>query len=190
MVPAPVMAEADATNRIHQRHRPRPAPRGMIAACTALCALLATTVLWPSRPLLVWNASPSSPKGLYLVVPRTRFARGDTVVAWPPLAGAEIAVSRGYLPGGVPLVKTVMASSGNRICGRGSRVEIGTGLVVMRLRSDRAGRALPWWHGCQVLGRGEVFLLGLADPASFDGRYFGPTDVAQIIGKARLLWPA
>ena len=190
MVPTPVMAEADAPIRIHQRRRPRSATRGMIAAWTSLCALLATTVLWPSRPLLVWNASPSSAKGLYLVVPRTRFARGDTVVAWPPPAGAKIAVARGYLPRGVPLVKTVMASSGNRICARGSQMDLATDLAVMRLRSDRAGRALPWWHGCRALGRDEVLLLGLTDPASFDGRYFGPTDVAQIIGKARLLWPA
>jgi len=33
-----------------------------------------------------------------------------------------------------------------------------------------------------------MFLLMARSPASFDGRYFGPTSRSDIVGKATLLW--
>jgi conjugative transfer signal peptidase TraF len=158
--------------------------------CSALSAITLASAVWPSRPLLVWNASPSSRTGLYLVFPARRYAPGDTVAAWPPSAAGELAAKRRYLPRGVPLVKTVAAASGDRICAAGDRLVINSDAVVVRLRSDAAGRRLPRWSGCRTLDSNRVLLLGLADPGSFDGRYFGPSEVSQILGRARLLWAA
>ena len=50
------------------------------------------------------------------------------------------------------------------------------------------GRTMPWWEGCEGLLPGRYFLLMDHVPASFDGRYFGPVDEADIIGKATPLW--
>ncbi|HEX9931474.1 MAG TPA: S26 family signal peptidase [Allosphingosinicella sp.] len=47
---------------------------------------------------------------------------------------------------------------------------------------------MPWWTGCQRLLAGEYLLLMGGNPASFDGRYFGPVSSRQIVGKAVLLW--
>ena len=158
--------------------------------CAALGAITLATAIRPSRPLLVWNASQSSRPGLYLVVPTLRYAPGDTVAAWPPPAAGELAAERGYLARGVPLVKTVAAASGDRICAARDRVVINSEAVVARLGADASGRRLPRWRGCRTLDRDQVLLLGLAHPGSFDGRYFGPSEVSQILGRARLLWAA
>src|SRR3546814_8317338 len=40
--------------------------------------------------------------------------------------------------------------------------------VARRLDRDAAGRPMPHWSGCIVLGRGEHLLL-MPGPASFDG---------------------
>lgn len=137
-------------------------------------------------PLLVWNASSSSPRGLYMVVsgkPRV----GDFAIAWPPAAASAIARERGYLPAGVPLVKTVAASAGEPICARSEQVWAGQRIVAVRKPADAVGRPLPWWSGCKMLERGDLLLLG-SHPDSFDGRYFGPVGADQVIGSARLLW--
>jgi type IV secretory pathway protease TraF len=61
-------------------------------------------------------------------------------------------------------------------------------LAAVRRPRDPRGRIMPSWSGCRVLRSGELFLLspGVAD--AFDGRYFGVTRKAELIGKARLLW--
>ena len=160
----------------------------------AICLVGALAVILvagaPARmPLLVWNASPSSPRGLYGLVSGSPNL-GDTVVAWPPAPAARFAAARGYLPPGIPLVKTLAAGPGDRVCAKGGAVWFAGRSFVMRQRTDRSGRELPQWEGCRALGSGEVLLLGLADPASFDGRYFGPTPASLIVGRARLLWRA
>ena len=52
---------------------------------------------------------------------------------------------------------------------------------------DSLDRPLPWWRGCVTLKDGALFLL-MDAPASFDGRYFGPTSARDVIGKATPLW--
>lgn len=58
--------------------------------------------------------------------------------------------------------------------------------VAERRRHDAAGRPMPWWRGCMVLKNGSLLLNDA--PASSDGRYFGPTRAADVIGKAAPLW--
>jgi len=149
---------------------------------------IALTIVAPPAPRLVWNASASAPVGLYWVRPRARLHRGAMVVARIPEAWAGLAASRRYLPANVPLVKRVAALAGDRVCAAGTQIRINGNLVATRLRADAAGRILPWWRGCIVLARDQLFLLMADAPGSFDGRYFGPGDKAEVIGRARLLW--
>jgi type IV secretory pathway protease TraF len=46
---------------------------------------------------------------------------------------------------------------------------------------------LPAWSGCRTLTHEQVFLLG-DNPRSFDGRYFGPTVAADVLGPVRILF--
>jgi conjugative transfer signal peptidase TraF len=138
--------------------------------------------------MLVWNASASSPEGLYLVTSPAGLRRGDMAVAWPPVDARRLAARRRYLPASVPLVKRVAAGAGDRVCAAGSRIRVNGRLAALRLRADPLQRPLPRWSGCARLDN-AVLLLGTAGPDSFDGRYFGPTGERAIVGKAWKIWP-
>ena len=168
--------------------------RGRLRLAAAVAAAMASTaavatLLWPPRPALVWNASASSPVGLYAVDPGAIPAAGDMVIAWPPRAAQALAQERGYLPANVPLVKRVAGAAGDRVCAVGETVFVNGRVAAQRRSLDGAGRALPTWTGCIDLADGQLFLLMPGSSASFDGRYFGATERRDVIGKAALLWP-
>lgn len=160
--------------------------RGTLAL-VALVVGLGTTLVFDPPPLLIWNPSASAPVGFYAVLPSARLKRGDYALAWPPEATRELAARRHYLPRNVPLVKRVAALGGDRICARGRWILVGQRTVARRRAADVHGRPLPAWQGCRTLADGEVLLL-MPHPDSFDGRYFGATQRAQVIGKAVPLW--
>lgn len=151
-------------------------------------AAVVTTIADSPRPRLVWNASASAPVGLYAVTPITTPRRGDMVIAWPPSAMRVLAARRHYLPRGVPLVKRIVAVSGDRICAAGDIISIDGRVVAVRRSYDAERRLMPWWSGCITLRRGTVFLLMTQAAGSFDGRYFGPTGPQDLIGKATPIW--
>ena len=157
---------------------------GVAIAVTALAA----TLIWPPRPLFVWNASQSSPPGLYLVAAPRDAEPGDMVIAWAPAEARRLGAERHYLPWNVPLVKRVAAVAGDRVCAAGEAVFVNGRLEALRRPRDGAGRPMPWWTGCEVLRGGDLFLLTPSVPDSFDGRYFGITRAPEVVGSARLIW--
>jgi conjugative transfer signal peptidase TraF len=170
--------------------RRRQKRRSLRIATVIGCALglLASSLLWKLPVLAVWNASASAPPGLYRVEPQATIRRGDMVVAWMPGAARALAARRLYLPARDLLVKRVAALAGDEVCAAGSVISINGRPAAQRRRSDDAGQILPWWNGCRRLGERNYFLLANS-PRSFDGRYFGISKEADIIGKAVLLWP-
>ena len=157
-----------------------------IGATLAAVAVLAT-LFWPPRPLLLWNASASSPVGLYGVEAFSAIRPGEWVIAWPPAWARQLADKRHYLPSDVPLVKPVAAAPCDRVCAVGEAIFVNGRLRARRRRLDGAGRRLPWWTDCITLGEEQLFLLS-PEADSFDGRYFGVTRRSEIIGGALLLW--
>ena len=148
----------------------------------ALVALPTTGIL---PPLLLYNPSESAPLGWYRVEAFDSISRGDLVVANLPKDAAELAVQRGYLPSGVPVIKTVRALEGDRVCEVEGWLQINGMQSVRTLPADRAGRPLPSpWKTCQQLQEDEILLLSNRTPDSFDGRYFGLVRRADIIGRA------
>lgn len=162
--------------------------RRAAAGLTLLSAAIGFTILAPPRPLLVWNASASTPLGLYSVGAPERLEVGDYVIARLPAPVRELASRRRYLPGNVPLVKRVAAVPGDQVCALGRQIFINGRLAAERRIADGQGRSMPWWNGCTTLRNSAHFLLIADAPASFDGRYFGPTPPDLIIGKAHLIW--
>jgi conjugative transfer signal peptidase TraF len=153
-----------------------------------LVLAVAATMAWRPAPLLVWNASPSSPMGLYRIHIWRHPRVGDIVIAWAPDAARSLAASRRYLPRNVPLVKHTAAAAGDRVCAQGPTIFVNGRLAARRRLRDPSGRAMPSWSGCRLLHRGELLLLGGRSPLSFDGRYFGVTRPAEIVGTASLIW--
>ncbi len=138
--------------------------------------------------LLLWNVSPSAPRGFYLL----RLARplnvGELVVVVPPEPLARFAAVRGYLPLGVPLLKHIAALGGQTVCRFADVVTVDGRAVAMARVRDTSGRPLSRWQGCRTLRAGQVFLLNSAIPDSFDGRYFGVLPANSITARAEPLW--
>lgn len=155
--------------------------------CWIGLALLIAPELKSSPVRIIYNASDSAPRGLYLVETASRVRAGDLVVVRLRRHVAALAAQRGYLPAAVPLIKRVAAIAPQKVCVDGGNVRVDGESVAQALVADAAGRPLSAWHGCRELVDTEMFLLS-AHPASFDSRYFGPVDGIQMVGRARSLW--
>ncbi len=169
--------------RVHARKR-----KGRLYLGAIGIAFLGATIAFPPPPFLVWNSSASAPEGLYWLSHNVPIERGDMVVAYTPEPYRQMAARRHYLPANIPLVKRVAAIEHDLVCATGPEILINNMSTVTRRRRDGQGRSMPWWQGCATLREGALFMLMDADPASFDGRYFGITRSKDIIAKAHLIW--
>jgi conjugative transfer signal peptidase TraF len=163
--------------------------RPIALATVVAAAAVIETMLGPKpAPRFVWNVSESVPIGLYQVQPARNLIVTTLVVAYPPEPLATFLADGGYLPPGVPLIKRVLALPGQTVCRTGLTITIdGIDMGAARER-DRRGRPLPVWQGCRVVTAGEVFLMNWDEPASLDGRYFGPIPLSAVVGRAEPLW--
>lgn len=67
-------------------------------------------------PKLIWNASASTPIGLYTIERSPRLEVTDLVAVDAPEPLASFLADRGYLPRGVPLMKRVAGLPGQQVC--------------------------------------------------------------------------
>jgi type IV secretory pathway protease TraF len=88
----------------------------------------------------------------------------------------------------VPLLKPILALAGQTVCRAGFAITVDGRQTGIARESDHNGRLLPVWEGCRVIGDGEVFVMNPNEPASLDGRYFGPIPISAIAGRAEPLW--
>jgi len=169
-----------------------------LSAC-GLAALAWASFVQP-LPRLVYNPSDSVAVGWYrvdplsddtgsLTRPQPSSLHVDSIVltTLPPEAAA-LAAQRGYLPARVPLLKRVGAIAPQEVCITGRIVRIDGVPSAAVLPADRWGRPLPSWQQCRRLQPGELFLLSVTNPASFDSRYFGPVSASAVIGIAHPIW--
>ena len=151
-------------------------------------ALLVEPTLRSTGPAFIWNASASVPIGLYRLAPVSRVIVPDLVVVLPPEPLADYLAARGYLPRGVPLLKRVLALSGDAVCRHGNTIAAFGHVYGEARERDSQGRPLPVWHGCHTLAPGEAFLMNWDAADSFDGRYFGPLPITSITARALPVW--
>jgi conjugative transfer signal peptidase TraF len=180
-----------------------PPPRLRVRARLVLAGLSAcglAALAWASfvhpLPRLTYNPSDSVAVGWYRVDPldhRTSspprpLSVGSIVLVPLPAEAAALAAQRGYLPTRIPLLKRVGAMAPQEVCITGGSVRIDGVPSAAVLSADRWGRPLPSWQQCRRLRPGELFLLSVTNPASFDSRYFGPVSAASVIGVAHPVW--
>ena len=179
----------------HPRSRVR---ARLVLAGLSVCGLAA--LAWASLvhplPRLIYNPSDSVAVGWYRVdplgdgtgpLPRP-LSVGSIVLTTLPPDAAALAAQRGYLPARVPLLKRVGAVALQEVCIAGGVVRIDGVPSAAVLPADRWGRPLPSWQQCSRLEPGELFLLSVTNPASFDSRYFGPVSASAVIGVAHPVW--
>jgi conjugative transfer signal peptidase TraF len=134
-------------------------------------------------PMLVFNASASAPIGLYRIDNRAP-ELGEFALVLPDEKLEQFLARRGYLPENIPLIKRVAALPGDEICREAQAIFINETRVADARIRDSLGRTLPQWRGCFTLQSDEIFLLNDHED-SLDGRYFGATAAADVIGAAR-----
>ncbi|MDJ0448807.1 S26 family signal peptidase [Methylocystis sp. JR02] len=139
-------------------------------------------------PRLIWNATASTPTGLYVLRPVRQLRSLELIVLHPPERIESYLADGGFLPKGVLLLKHVMALPGQTVCRAGDVVTIDHVEVGAAQSRDHLARPLPRWNGCRTLQPGEVFLMNPTMPDSLDSRYFGPLPVASILARAVPLW--
>jgi conjugative transfer signal peptidase TraF len=162
----------------------------LAATLLAVTVLTAPCVL-PFRTRIVFNPSASVARGWYhidAVNAAGAMHVGSLVLARLPAPAAAFAAQRHYLPAGTPVLKRVAAVAPQRVCIAWQQVWIDARAVAVVRARDGAGRSLPIWKHCGPLAYGELFLLGDAQPVSFDSRYFGPVRVDAVLGIAHPLW--
>ncbi len=144
--------------------------------------------LTPMPIKLMWNASASAPIGFYTIDFDGPFEVTNLVAIDAPEPLASFLDARGYLPKGVPLLKRILAVSGQQVCRTSLTITVDGIDVGRALERDHAGRDLPVWHGCKHIQTGEFFAMNWQAGDSLDGRYFGLLSTDQIIGRAIPLW--
>ncbi|CAP57811.1 S26 family signal peptidase [Gluconacetobacter diazotrophicus] len=147
-----------------------------------------TSVVIHPAPRLIWNATASTPVGLYRLQSVRGLHVGDLIAIRPPADMAAMLARGGYLPLGVPLLKPVAALPGQRVCRVGAIVSVDGKPLGDALARDHRGRPLPVWQGCRHVLPGQIFVMNPAVPTSLDGRYFGVLSVAAVLGRAQPLW--
>lgn len=172
---------------------PRPATRSAsvmrywiaILTLTGL-GLMALVVFCNPQDRLIWNRTASAPTGLYWLNDDP-FTLGRWVVVSARSDDAGWAQIQGYVGRDWPLLKQIVAVSGDEICRIDGEILINGHVVGQAKEIDSQGRSLPVWTGCRVLSEVEVFLMN-RHPYSLDGRYFGATDISDLDGVAALVW--
>jgi type IV secretory pathway protease TraF len=103
----------------------------------AATTVLLITMAWSQIPRVVWNASERAPIGLYRVHTTRKLMINDLVIAMPPEPLATFLADGGYLPRGVPLIKHILALSGQTVC------HVGLNIVIEQIEEGKQPSSVP-----------------------------------------------
>lgn len=138
-------------------------------------------------PDIMFNFTPSMPKGLYVVTPVTAshlFHKGEVIVYPVPKHVEGVVYGRKYLPVAMPLLKPIAAMAGDTVCIKSHKLTINGRGTDQVFDSDSNGEPVPYKEGCTTLKDDELFPVSTYYTRSFDGRYHGVIRKQDVIGIA------
>jgi len=135
----------------------------------------------------VVNTSPSMPSGVYWITRDAPMERGSVVLFAPPDGVRALIYGRGWLPAGMPLLKSVGGLAGDTYCVCDDRFVVDGDDVGPVFPRDSQGLPVPQLVGCRRVGADEFLPVASALDRSFDGRYFGAVSVRNVLGVGRAL---
>lgn len=141
-------------------------------------------------PQLLINGTPSEPVGFYRLVEHRKeeFRRGMYVVFPVPQDLHALVYGRHWMKNGTPFLKELAGLAGDRVCVVSHRLEINGRYIGPVFERDSQGQPLPQHPGCFELQDGTFFAASQTFDKSFDGRYFGPLPLSELLGEARPVW--
>jgi len=142
---------------------------------------------------LTLNLTNSFPIGIYQINTKTKWNKGDLVVACPPnnnkfKINNHNYLGKGHCPSGTyPLLKKIGAVPGDL-------VEV-KNLVYINGVQQKNSNVYMWnnftkMHPCygkRIIAPGTIWIMSDYNEKSFDSRYFCEVPAANVIGKAKLL---
>ncbi len=158
---------------------PKLSSRAKVLMLAGVLTGIGLTVLRP-QDLILYNPSDSIPKGFY-VREGSELALGSIVTIRSIHAAPDYAAKRNFVDEGDRFLKRIAAMEGDTVCAEGSTVLVNGKPIAQRAEVAAAGDPLPSWTGCATLNSGQVFLLG-DHQGSFDGRYWGISEKADLVG--------
>lgn len=156
--------------------------RRVIFCVLILVVVISVALHFLQTPLLIWNTTPSLPKGLYRI--HTGYDVGDIVAFAIPQTILPLVRERGWIRDDNHLLKRVVGVVGDQVCFRDQGVFLNDAYVGERSLVDSLGRPMPQLMGCHTVQPGQVWVMLKGQPLSLDSRYFGAVDTATIYGKA------
>ena len=157
-----------------------------IAFITVVAIAVSTAIDMPT--VLLWNASPSAPIGLYRLQSIDHLEPRDLVAVAAPDPIAAFIAERGYLPPDIPLLKHVAGLPGQIVCRHRRSITVDGISLGEAQHTDNLGRPMPVWRDCRRITFDEVFLMNPHVEASLDGRYFGPIPRSAVLARATAIW--
>jgi conjugative transfer signal peptidase TraF len=165
--------------------------RRVLFRLAAILLLIAILPELGAHRILVVNTSPSVAPGLYLRCSQEP-AVGKLVDFCIPLAARPYVRARtGYGGDDWYILKPIAAGPGDLVDTTGTWLTInGHPVAPMPPAEDSAGRPLPVWRKCRVLGPDEFFVFSNRIPNSFDSRCYGPIHRQQMdaVRKPCMTW--
>ncbi len=163
--------------------------KAIISLLACACVVGATSdIVFDIRPRILYNPSPSAPVGWYSVERNSRISNDDLVAVFAPDDARLLASERSYLPFDYPLIKSVWAGPGERVCrSLDGIVSVPNRPDIKTRAQDSLGRDMPVWSGCITLGNYEYFIASPGHDHGWDSRYFGPVASENILGVAHYL---
>jgi len=151
--------------------------KAIIAGVMTLAVIgTAGQIIFPPKPILFYNPSYSAQVGWYRLQPDEPVTLGAQVAAYAPEWARQLADERGYLPYDYPLIKTVWAVHGDKVCYNTQSVSVPKRPDIPVLGQD-----------VLVLKSGEYLLISPDVQTGFDSRYFGPVHSENILGVVEYL---
>ena len=92
-------------------------------------------------------------------------------------------LAREWLPKNIPLLKKIVGVAGDFLCIKQQNVYINKKWIGKVYTTDGKGNALPIFSFCGKIPKDNYFMQGIANPHSFDSRYYGLIDQSQIMSK-------
>jgi conjugative transfer signal peptidase TraF len=133
---------------------------------------------------ITYAVSYSVPNGWYLLIPATTIKRYNIVQFKPPEATVTFLQKLHWAPKNALLVKYVYGLPGDFVCNKNASIWINNKLLGPIYNADKHGNALPKTNFCGKLPPEQYILLSTHINNSFDSRYFGPINRANIKSKA------
>ena len=162
--------------------------KSLIAGVMTLAIIgTAGQIIFPPKPVLLYNPSESAAVGWYRLSPDEPVILGAQVAAYAPEWARRLADERGYLPYDYPLIKTVWAVHGDKVCYNSQSVSVPKRPDIPVLGQDVLGRDMPQKSGCIVLKSGEYLIISPDVQTGFDSRYFGSVGRENIVGVVQYL---